>query len=836
MAAKAKAEPGIAYFFHGTKKQLENEFHAENISSWLSFFNSNKPTQEQLIGTIVDVGTKGSRSEVIGVKGTDSRKVVLVVKQLDSSDVSAFKEVRVFEVTPIAHSDETEETDEPAADATQQVLTELVGVVEEAIAPVEEAPIEPITVEPVATEPTPEPPVDEKPKPVDGKPKDAIRELDFYGHYAIRIFENNDGYFASVRSYEDDSLKYTTTTIAASPQDEANKDIGSEARLEALRWCYQQHPLTQTTANTMAELNPELLVYHYLNSTIYGADEGVDDLVTAISNSGWIAPLRVTSKGAIVHGNRRVRSAIILGIESVSAEVVEYSSEVDEVRDLVNGNNARIRTLAQQYFEIRTYARLLQQASPKNKSGKPTLKLRNSLEQAVETFGIKGMSLRTVDRCMGIMNRLEHEDVPKTLYRLGTEIMNASALQASFLVSGDPKWHKSDRESYQSEYWLMMKIAQAMLGKITVQEDLDPDTGKVRLVEVEIDSDAVESGKLYKKFQEVYQPIFYMMFGHEDKEGNEIHHFGYYAEQAEKLKQASNTLKDNSLTNVVPPKPPTPPETGDDEGGEYNFNPNLDLSGAGNDGSTGGDEDIVFKAPETPDSLFLDRYPHYREASAAIDQKRISVEDQYQMPPDVADTLRIWLNIERVDLDPCSLPIAKNKGMRVDPQVVKAAKSYDGLTDDRDGLKAPWKGIVATSIPTSSEQVVRSWIEKAAIEATSDDVDMIAMHICDRRTWLTSKHVKMLLLSKPTAIAYLPVDKANPVTELAKSRGYSVEIEKSTALQSVMLLFTMNEDRLRGFTDAFRDRGYPVVATANGMSLLMANSQKPKTFGDAQSA
>lgn len=90
---------------------------------------------------------------------------------------------------------------------------------------------------------------------------------------------------------------------------------------------------------------------HPRNTSIYGDDEDVSDLVDLISCSGWIKPLVVTPSSIIISGHRRWKAAIKLGLETVPCVEREFPDELAELQALLLENASRQKTNEQKVRE-----------------------------------------------------------------------------------------------------------------------------------------------------------------------------------------------------------------------------------------------------------------------------------------------------------------------------------------------------------------------------------------------------------------------------------------------------------------------------------------------------
>lgn len=104
-----------------------------------------------------------------------------------------------------------------------------------------------------------------------------------------------------------------------------------------------------------SQVNPKELKPHPKNSSIYGEDEDVTELIEAIRNSGWIKALVVTKDGTIISGHRRWKALLALGWQSVPVEVREFRDEAAELEALLMENASRTKTTEQKVREAQVW-------------------------------------------------------------------------------------------------------------------------------------------------------------------------------------------------------------------------------------------------------------------------------------------------------------------------------------------------------------------------------------------------------------------------------------------------------------------------------------------------
>jgi ParB family chromosome partitioning protein len=105
----------------------------------------------------------------------------------------------------------------------------------------------------------------------------------------------------------------------------------------------------------LRQANPNTLHPHPRNSSIYGADEDVTELVEMIRQSEWVKPLVVTPSNVIISGHRRWKAVLELGLESVSVEVKEFADEMAELKALLLENASRFKTTEQKVREAQAW-------------------------------------------------------------------------------------------------------------------------------------------------------------------------------------------------------------------------------------------------------------------------------------------------------------------------------------------------------------------------------------------------------------------------------------------------------------------------------------------------
>ncbi len=103
------------------------------------------------------------------------------------------------------------------------------------------------------------------------------------------------------------------------------------------------------------QTDPRTLKPHLRNSTIYGLDEDVTELVAMIRISGWVKPLVVTPTGTIISGHQRWKAVLALGWQSIVVEVREFPDELKELEALLLENASRFKTTEQKVREAEAW-------------------------------------------------------------------------------------------------------------------------------------------------------------------------------------------------------------------------------------------------------------------------------------------------------------------------------------------------------------------------------------------------------------------------------------------------------------------------------------------------
>jgi hypothetical protein len=111
----------------------------------------------------------------------------------------------------------------------------------------------------------------------------------------------------------------------------------------------------QVSESLLTSISAELLYVHPLNASIYGDNEDLSYLKSAIASTGWIKPLVATPDGngryRIVSGNSCFKVGRESGRREFSVELKIFNSEQEELKTLLAGNVGREKTIEQKVRE-----------------------------------------------------------------------------------------------------------------------------------------------------------------------------------------------------------------------------------------------------------------------------------------------------------------------------------------------------------------------------------------------------------------------------------------------------------------------------------------------------
>ncbi|MBW4628982.1 MAG: ParB N-terminal domain-containing protein [Brasilonema octagenarum HA4186-MV1] len=117
-----------------------------------------------------------------------------------------------------------------------------------------------------------------------------------------------------------------------------------------------------------SEKDPRVLQPHSRNSSIYGENEDITELVRLIRHSQWVRPLVITKEGTIISGHRRWKAVLELGWKTVPVEVREFPDEITELQTLLLENANRSKTTEQKVREGKAWFEIESKAAKKRMS------------------------------------------------------------------------------------------------------------------------------------------------------------------------------------------------------------------------------------------------------------------------------------------------------------------------------------------------------------------------------------------------------------------------------------------------------------------------------------
>ena len=113
--------------------------------------------------------------------------------------------------------------------------------------------------------------------------------------------------------------------------------------------------VSEHTEKKLELISVEKLFTHPKNTSVYGENENLGELVNAIASSKWIEPLLVSpvdgDRYCIISGNSRFKAAKKLGVQQLLAEVKIFESEVEELETFLSANVQREKTVEQKVRE-----------------------------------------------------------------------------------------------------------------------------------------------------------------------------------------------------------------------------------------------------------------------------------------------------------------------------------------------------------------------------------------------------------------------------------------------------------------------------------------------------
>lgn len=151
------------------------------------------------------------------------------------------------------------------------------------------------------------------------------------------------------------------------------------------------------------------------------------ELISLICASGWVKPLVITNKGTIVSGHRRWKAVLVLGWESVPAQVRDFPDEMAELEALLLENAARFKTTEQKvregeaWSEIEKHcARQRQQQAAIITNHKLARKCETTLQENFPEAS-KGQTRDAIAHRIGLGSGRNYEKAAKVVTRIDEE-------------------------------------------------------------------------------------------------------------------------------------------------------------------------------------------------------------------------------------------------------------------------------------------------------------------------------------------------------------------------------------------------------------------------------
>ena len=173
------------------------------------------------------------------------------------------------------------------------------------------------------------------------------------------------------------------------------------------------------------DVDPAELKPHPANPKIYGEDEDISDLIELICSSGFDERLIVNTKGEIVSGNRRNRTALKLELATVPIEVRAFESISEEIRFLLSKNATRTKTVFQKVREGQQWQAI---ESDLAKGRMRATQNNEAARAATENFpgqGLKGETRDIIAKRVGLGSGRNYEKAVKVVEEIDRLIANA---------------------------------------------------------------------------------------------------------------------------------------------------------------------------------------------------------------------------------------------------------------------------------------------------------------------------------------------------------------------------------------------------------------------------
>jgi hypothetical protein len=229
---------------------------------------------------------------------------------------------------------------------------------------------------------------------------------------------------------------------------------------------------THNLASIFSEVDPHVLQPHPRNSSIYGEDEDVTELVKLIRHSQSVSPLVITSEGIIISGHRRWQAVLQLGWKRVPVEVRNFPDKIAELQTLLLENANRLKTREQKvregqaWLEVESNAakKRMSEAGKKSAPGKPD----REEDKGMENFPYLCLSWtkgttrdrlakrvglgsgRTYSKAVKVVEFIDqqtslgHQEIAREL----RQVLNSKSVDAAYQFFKERKKKDSDRGAY----------------------------------------------------------------------------------------------------------------------------------------------------------------------------------------------------------------------------------------------------------------------------------------------------------------------------------------------------------------------------------------------------
>ena len=189
----------------------------------------------------------------------------------------------------------------------------------------------------------------------------------------------------------------------------------------------EQEPKTTKEKFTVGffDVDPAELKPHPTNPKIYGEDEDISDLIELISESGFDERLIVNTKGEIVSGNRRNRTALKLELATVPIEVRAFESISEEIRFLLSKNATRTKTVFQKVREGQQWQAIESNLAAARKRATQNNEAARAEVENFPPLGLSGKTRDIIAKRVGLGSGRNYEKAVKVVEEIDRLFANA---------------------------------------------------------------------------------------------------------------------------------------------------------------------------------------------------------------------------------------------------------------------------------------------------------------------------------------------------------------------------------------------------------------------------